>query len=131
MTGISFACVQYESCTAANVISLLFILSVVINMCVASRECTKLGGNADLCFCFETGRASSSRDRVIHWRMVRTVCVVVFLYGCITGSPRGVTHAIAWPYNRRETGEENTERKIRRKLITALENKGNKEVSDK
>ena len=76
-------------------------------MWVASKECTKLGGKAVLCFCFDTGSASSSRLSVILCRIVRTVCVDDFLYGWRTGRPRGVTQVIACPcWRTRECTEE-------------------------
>ena len=56
--GISHECVQKESCTEAKVRPSLCAARAVSNICDASNECTKLGGNALVCFVDETGKSS-------------------------------------------------------------------------
>ncbi len=74
-----------------------FIFRHVISMCVESSECTKLGGKAERCLRTETGKLSLSMVRVMFCSTVFTMCEAGLRYGWITGSPRGVTHAMVWP----------------------------------
>lgn len=53
--GISAACVQYESCTAAYVMPFLAQSIAVSIIWVESIECTKLGGKAEFYLDLFTG----------------------------------------------------------------------------
>lgn len=49
------------------------------------------------CFCDDTGNASLHTASTTVCKTVFTWCILGFLYGCMTGRPKGVTHDIAWP----------------------------------
>ena len=94
----SLACVQYESCTAANVIYFYAHSIAVSIICVESMECTKLGGKADEFFCLFIGCSSGVLTAVIVWRIVFITWVAVDdRYGCTHGSPSGLIHLTGSP----------------------------------
>jgi hypothetical protein len=78
------------SCVLHGNVSLTLHFRAVNNICVASRECMKLGGNAVACFCGETSEGALGSVMYTVCRAVMTCFLIAFRYGWTTGSPSGV-----------------------------------------
>src|SRR5271156_3901778 len=89
MASISAACVQNESCTAANDSLSSSHLNADRIMCVASNEWIKLGGKPWSCFRLLTGSERCGSDMLILWRFVRIIRDLDVRYGWTTGIRRG------------------------------------------